>query len=183
LGGPTQSDEDLEREWRGGSRQAFADLFRRHYPAVVAYARRFTGDVSLAEDLVQQAFLNIFQRKSGSGRFKSLVYTVTRNLALNERRRRSRRYVAKTGLGECDPTAVQPQPVRQLITGEEQRGFEEALAALPEDLHEAFCLKETRGLTYAEVGKIMGLHPDAVRRRVGKALAQIRQALKSRSLL
>ncbi len=183
LGGPTHSDEDLEQEWRGGSRQAFAELFRRHYSGVVAYARRFTLDVSLAEDVVQQAFLNVFQRRSGSGRFKSLIYTVTRNLALNERRRRGRRYVAKTGLGESDPAGAQPQPVRQLITGEEQRGFERALAALPEDLREALCLKETRGLTYAEVGTIMGLHPDAVRRRVGKALSRIRQALKSGSLL
>ena len=42
------------------ARQAFGELFRRHYAGVVAYATRFTGgDTATAEDLTQQAFLNV----------------------------------------------------------------------------------------------------------------------------
>ena len=145
---------------------------------------QFTQDQAAAEDIVQQAFINVFQRKSGSGRFKSLIYTVTRNLALNELRRQGRKYVARSGLGEVEPHKPdQPGPVKQLIREEEERGLQAALDSLPDDLREAFCLKETRGMTYAEVGKIMGLHPDAVRRRVAKALTRIRDYLKSGSLL
>jgi RNA polymerase sigma-70 factor (ECF subfamily) len=183
LRGPTKrTDEDLEKAWRSGSRAAFADLFRRHYAGVVAYAKRYTGDLALAEDITQHAFMNVFQRKRGAGRFKSLIYTVTRNLALNERRRQGRKYVAKGGL-EVEPPGRPEQPLGGIVRREEEQGLADALAALPDELREAFCLKETRGLTYAEVGKIMGLHPDAVRRRVGKALAQIREKLKSESLL
>jgi RNA polymerase sigma-70 factor (ECF subfamily) len=180
---PPPSDEALESAWRAGSRVAFSDLFRRHYAGVVSYVRRFVGDTALAEDLAQQAFVNIYGRRTGSGRFKSLAYTVARNLALNELRRQGRRYVARSGLGEVEPRGSGPGPVRQLIEAEEQHGLAAAIASLPDELREAFTLKETRGLTYAEVGRAMGLHPDAARRRVAKALGLIRAHLGSGSLL
>jgi RNA polymerase sigma-70 factor, ECF subfamily len=179
---PNRTDEDLEEAWRSGSQPAFAELFRRHYAGVVGYAGRFTADLAMAEDVAQHAFMNVYQRKRGAGRFKSLIYTVARNLALNERRRLGRKYVAKAGL-EVEPAGHQVQPLQGLVRGEEESGLARALAALSDELREAFCLKETRGMTYAEVGTIMGLHPDAVRRRVGKALVQIREFLKSESLL
>jgi RNA polymerase sigma-70 factor (ECF subfamily) len=174
-GGP--SDESLELRWRSGDETAFAELFRRHYGGVVAYARRFLPDLGAAEDVVQQAFLNVLQRVEGRGRFKSLIYTVTRNLALNEIRRRGRRYVAQGGVEELDPPATSRAPLTNLIDDEEQVAFARALRALPDTEREAFSLKETRGMTHAEVGEIMGLHPDAVRRRVRKAHALLRRHL------
>ncbi len=167
------SDEALEGAWRRGSRQAFSALFRRHYRGAVAYALQFVGDAASAEDVVQQAFLNLLQRRRGQGRFKALLYTCVRNLALNERRRRGRRYVAQTGLREEDAPREAP-PLAGLVAAEERDLFQRAVAALEEEEREAFCLKETRGLTYAEVGRLMGLHPDAVRRRVAKAFARVR---------
>lgn len=181
LNEPDRSDEEFERAWRAGERSAFAALFRRHYPGLVAYLVRFTGgDRAAAEDLAQQAFVNILQRRRGSGRFKSLVYTTARNLALNERRRQGRRYVAKASLDGIDPPGG-PEPVLQrLVRAEERRGFAAALAGLPAEEQEAFALKEMHGMTYAEAGEVMGLHADAVRRRVTKAFAALRQALAPR---
>ena len=173
-----ESDEALERAWREGEASAFSELFRRYYPGAVAYAQRYLRDLSAAEDVVQQAFLNVLQRERGAGRFKSLVYTVTRNLALNELRRRGRHYVARGGVEELDPAGAGATPLSDLIAGEEERAFSNALRELPEAEREAFCLKETRGLTYTEVGEVMGLHPDAVRRRVKKAYGLIRQFLR-----
>ena len=169
-----ESDESLESAWRTGDEGAFSELFRRHYSGAVAYAERYLRDLAAAEDVVQQAFLNVLQRQAGQGRFKSLVYTVTRNLALNELRRRGRNYVAQSGVEEFDPASQSGVPLTDLIAGEEQRCFAAALRDLPEAEREAFCLKETRGLTYQEAGDVMGLHPDAVRRRVKKAFALIR---------
>ncbi len=172
-----ESDESLEQAWRTGDQAAFSELFRRHYSGAVAYAERYLRDLAAAEDVVQQAFLNVLQRKAGQGRFKSLVYTVTRNLALNELRRRGRRYVARGGVEELDPAGQEGVPLSDLIAGEEQRQFAAALRELPESEREAFCLKESRGLTYQEAGDVMGLHPDAVRRRVKKAFGLIRAFL------
>jgi RNA polymerase sigma-70 factor (ECF subfamily) len=182
LSGPQPSDEEIERSWRAGARSAFAELFRRHYPGVVAYATRFTGgDAATAEDLTQQAFMNVLQRQRGSGRFKALIYTVVRNLALNEQRRRGRRYVARTGLEAADPAGRETPPLSRLVQDEERDAFQTALKSLSDEEREAFCLKESEGLTYTEVGQVMGLHPDAARRRVGRALAKLRTVLRQES--
>lgn len=181
------SDEDHERAWRAGGSSGFAELFRRHYRGVVTYVARFTRDLGAAEDLAQQAFVRLLERagvqpggQSGdaAGRFRSLIYTVARNLALNERRRQGRRYVARasiSGLTE-EPASAGPDPLDGLVAAEELAGFRAALAALPDEDRAAFELKEVRGLTYAEAGARLGLHPDAVRRRVGRAYARLRTA-------
>lgn len=136
------------------------------------------GEVSAAEDVVQQAFVNLLQRRRGRGRFRALLYTTVRNLALNERRRRGRRYVAQVGL-PIEPAQAAASPDADLVRAEERRAVGAALATLPADEREALCLKETRGLTYREVGRVMGLHPDAVRRRVAKALTRLRGLLRT----
>ena len=171
-----RSDEELELAWRQGSQPAFAHLFRRYYPRVVAYAARLLGDHATAEDVVQQAFLNLYQRRSGSGRFRALVYTCVRNLAFNERRRQGRRSAPRPL--EQPPPAGGPATLDTLVHAEEHAAFARALDALDPEEREAFCLKEIEGLTYKEVGAVMQLHPDAVRRRVGKAMLTLRRSLK-----
>src|SRR4051812_9634980 len=94
-------DEDVERAWRAGAATGgLGELFRRHYLGVVRYLAKFTRDLAAAEDLAQQAFVRLLERRDGGrvgGRFRALVYTVARNLALNELRRQGRRYVARPG--------------------------------------------------------------------------------------
>ena len=179
VSGPTEpGDEDLEGRWRAGSSQAFDALFRRHYRGVVAYALRYAGDLSTAEDLAQQAFLNVLNSRPGSGRFKSLVYTVVRNLALNERRRQGRDYAPRGSLDGSEVDAGPRPALEGLVQDEEARAVRAALERLEPEEREAFCLKESEGLTYPEVGKLMNLHPDAVRRRVSRAFAKIRRLLR-----
>lgn len=177
-GSGDSSDEELEGRWRAGSDAAFDALFRRHYRGVVAYAQRYAGDLSTAEDLAQQAFLNVLNSRPGAGRFKSLVYTVVRNLALNERRRQGRDYAPR---GALDGSEIDqgPRPsLDGLVRDEEARAVRAALERLEPEEREAFCLKESEGLTYPEVGKLMNLHPDAVRRRVSRAFAKLRRLLR-----
>ncbi len=176
------SDEEHERAWRAGG-AGFSELFRRHYRGVVAYVARFTRDLGAAEDLAQQAFVRLLERAGlepgGGGRFRALIYTVARNLALNERRRQGRRYVARVGLSSLvdEPAGASDDPLDGLVAAEELAAFRSALAGLPEEDRAAFELKEVRGLTYTEAGARLGLHPDAVRRRVGRAYARLRLAL------
>lgn len=176
------SDEDHERAWRAGG-PGFGELFRRHYRGVVAYVAGITRDLAAAEDLAQQAFVRLLERagveRSGAGRFRALIYTVARNLALNERRRQGRRYVARASISALpdEPAGEAGDPLEGLVAAEELAAFRAALASLPDEERAAFELKEVRGLTYPEVGARMGLHPDAVRRRVGRAYARLRLAL------
>lgn len=180
--GDGTSDEEHERAWRAGGARGFAELFRRHYRGVVSYVARFTRDLAAAEDVAQQAFLRLLERRdvrAAGGRFQALACTVARNLALNERRRQGRRYVARASLsGLPEEPAERPQdPLAGLIAAEEVSALDVALKALSAEERAAFELKEVRGLTYVEAGARLGLHPDAVRRRVARAYARLRGAL------
>jgi RNA polymerase sigma-70 factor (ECF subfamily) len=183
------SDEAVERAWRSGAAGGFSELFRRHYRGLVSYLNRFTRDLTAAEDLAQQAFVRLLERReqpagealrAAGGRFRALVYTAARNLALNELRRQGRRYVARATIGGAEePADARGGPLEGLVAAEDLARFHGALAALPDDERAAFELKEVRGLTYAEAGAQLGMHPDAVRRRVAKAFERLRDGLAS----
>lgn len=178
------TDEDVERAWRAGAGGGLGELFRRHYRGVVSYLARFTRDLGAAEDLAQQAFVRLLERRDGgapsaAGRFRSLIYTVARNLALNELRRQGRRYVARASIAALpdDPVDARGGPLEGLVASEELGAFRAAVDALPEEERACFWLKEVGGLTYQEAGARLGLHPDAVRRRVAKAFERLRGAV------
>lgn len=171
------SDEDLERRWRAGSETAYGDLFRRHYPRAVAFAQRVLVDRSSAEDIAQSALLRIYETSRGkAGQFGALVLTTTRNLALNEIRRRGRRHAAKASLEGVDPSAAGELPPDEVSRLEESERIQKALDSLDGEERDAFALRRD-GKNYHEIATVMGLHPDAVRRRVAKALEIVRTAL------
>jgi len=176
---PVISDEDLESRWRAGSETAFGDLFRRHYPRAVALAQRVLVDRSTAEDVAQTAFLRIYETSRGKpGRFEALVLTTTRNLSLNEIRRRGRRHCARASLEGLDPKAACELPQEEVARNEESERLRRALDTLDGEERDAFALRRD-GKNYQEIATVMGIHPDAVRRRVAKALEVVRNALSS----
>jgi RNA polymerase sigma-70 factor (ECF subfamily) len=176
---PEVTDEELERRWRAGSETAFGDLFRRHYPRAVAFAQRVLVDRSSAEDVAQAALLRIYETSRGkAGQFGSLVLTTTRNLALNEIRRRGRRHAAKANLEGVEPHASGELPPDEVARGEESERLRRALDTLEGEERDAFALRRD-GKNYHEIATVMGLHPDAVRRRVARALEVVRNALSS----
>ena len=171
------TDVDLEQRWRAGSEEAYAELFRRHYPRAVAFVQRILVDRSTAEDVAQAALLRIYETSRGkAGRFDGLVLTTARNLALNEIRRRGRKHAARPGLEGVDAPTGAETPADAGARTEEETRIASALAALEGEERDAFALRR-EGKDYNEIGSLMNLHPDAVRRRVARALEAVRSAL------
>lgn len=173
------SDEELERAWRAGSESAFGDLFRRHYGRAVALAQRILIDRATAEDVAQAAFVRIYETSQGrDGRFDSLVLTATRNLSLNEIRRRGRRHCPRPGLDGV-PEPASSEPAGDVAAREEEAArVRDAVSRLEGDEREVLALRRD-GRSYTEIAEALGLHPDAVRRRMSKALDFVRGALSS----
>ncbi len=84
-------DEALEAQWKQGSAPAFAILFERWHGRAYAYAmRRTNGNVTLAEDAAQRAFVKLYASPpsgQGAGSFKTLLFTVVEHELVNEARR------------------------------------------------------------------------------------------------
>lgn len=168
------------REAREGGCSAFAELVRRHHPAVLALCRSMLNDPSEADDAAQEAFLRAWRglaEFSGGSGFGTWLYRIASNRCLDLLRARARRKTESLeDLIERDAGALEralgpgAKPLDRLEAGELAARL---LAGLPEEQRLALVLRETEGLRYDEIARVMGCSVDSVKARLKRA----RQAL------
>lgn len=162
----TGSDEELIERIRCGSpaeRDRSRDvLFRRYYPRVLSWCRRFSGDRQLASDLAQDVLLRVHERLhtfEGKSRFSSWLYTVTRRTVIN-RCVAARRRVALSLEEEQLPEPIDPTPGADEraeiseIAGELRRAMERDLEPLEAKV---LYLHHVDGMTLAAITEMLGL--------------------------
>ncbi len=162
------------------SAEAFAELVRRHLPLVHGAAlRRLGGDSHRAEDVAQQVFCAVARHAARLVRHPSLtawLYTATRNEVVSmiraENRRRAREQLAQT----MNPIAQEPEAAADW--SQLRPVLDAAMDRLEERDREAVLLRFFQGLPFAEVGRAIGLHEDAARKRVERALDRLREHLR-----
>ncbi len=178
-------DEALESQWKQGSAPAFAILFERWHGRAYAYAmRRTNGNVTLAEDAAQRAFVKLYASPpsgQGAGSFKTLLFTVVEHELVNEARRNTVR--KETGIDTTlrNKANEDETPDAKAASDEERREIAAALAELPEEERTIVLLREVEGLTFRQVCEATGFTRDMVRGRLGKALERLRRSLKRRA--
>ena len=85
------NDEDLMRRTQQGDRQAFSLLYERYSASVLSYLYRMLGNVEDVESIGQEVFLRAFRFAATyryPQKFSTWLFTITRNLAINQSRRR-----------------------------------------------------------------------------------------------
>ena len=174
------SDESLMRLIRQESHQAFAILVRRHTDRFFAGAYRMCGNTQEAEDMVQDAFLKIWQNpdiwKDDKGaKFTTWFYRILVNANI-DRLRKSQKLVADDTILPFIADAG-PTPESQTAAGEEQQTIERALAALPERQKTALTLCFYEGLSNAEAAESMGVKIKALESLLMRAKTGLREYL------
>lgn len=169
------TDEELmERYARTGDRAAFSVLFARFAPRLLGLFRRSTGDVALAQDLVQQTFLHIHRARRDfrrGAKVRPWVFAIAMNVRREHFRRAARR--PETPL---DPTRHQPSQPPDASTATE-RAVRRALAQLPEAQREVVLLHYYEGLSMQEVAQTVGASRSAVKVRAHRAYKVLRDIL------
>lgn len=176
---PRWDDEDLVREVKAGSEVALRVLLERHWEDLVRYALTFVDGQDQAEDIVQEAFVKLWSRRDTWRQEETLtpvLYRVTRNLALNETRRRAnfRRWAKKLRRSEEDPRLP---PHRRMQQEDLAAAVRRAVADLPERRREIFQLVRMHRMTYREAGKVLGISPQSVANQMSRAMVDLREAL------
>jgi RNA polymerase sigma-70 factor, ECF subfamily len=174
-----RDDEDLARRVAQGDRAAVEALLHRYWQPLIRYASRVLDDEAGAEDVVQDAFLRVWTRRAEAitTPVRAYLYRVTRNLAIDELRRRNartRRHLLH-GHFEVAPAAT---PAEVLQNERLRARVNAAIQALPERRREAFTLVYLRGLSYTEVSEIMGISPKTLGNHISAALAELRVTLR-----
>ena len=145
-------DEELMLASGRGDREAFAQLVRRHLGRSNAIAVRMLGSAAEAEEVVQEAFLRVWQkapswREDGGARISTWLARVIVNLCIDRRRRA--RSVPLEEVPEMPDTS--PGADETLALEERRQRVAAALAELPDRQRAAMVLSYYEGLSNAEV--------------------------------
>lgn len=158
--------------------QALDALLRQFWHPLVAYVSRMLGDVEAAEDVVQHAFVRLWERGHAVPRgddVRPFLYRVVRNLASNEWRRQ------RTQRSWIDDESMLPSPAALPSRGVEEDELAAALAAAVEQLparrREVFVLSRYHALSNAQIAEVLSIAPQTVANQLVSALRELRVML------
>ena len=148
--------EELYNRFRDGDDTAFDRILKLYYDGLLFFVTRYVRDVSTAEDVVIDTFLELLMHRSRYNfktSLKTYLYTIARNKSLNVLKRKSRTDVALDSVG--DNIADLHTIDSHMIDSERKRVISEALAELHEEMRSCIILVYFEDMTYEETAKIM----------------------------
>jgi RNA polymerase sigma-70 factor (ECF subfamily) len=192
---PANLDPDaaLMLRTKQGDRGAFTELVEKYKQPVMNLAFRTLRDLTEAEDLAQNVFLQVYKsrgRYQQTAKFSTWLFTIARNLCLNELRRRSRHpaeSIEEThaeneshdgGLQRQYEDKSQLAPPETLLQGELAQKIEEALAELPENQRSAILLCRQDDLSYEEIAGILDCSLSATKSLIHRGRETLKEKLK-----
>jgi RNA polymerase sigma-70 factor (ECF subfamily) len=177
-------ERSLVQRAQSGDEQAFATLFQLHKKRVYSVCLQMTKDVADAEDLTQEAFLQVFRSVNsfrGDSAFSTWLYRVAVNTVLMKLRRRKSPPV----LSLDEPVSAETPSLRRDVGKADPRlsgtvdriALRRAMEELPEGCRQIFDLHEVEGYQHHEIAKMLECS-------VGNSKSQLHKAkMKMRDLL
>ena len=163
--------------YQAGEAEAFDQLYALLGPALRRYLLALARDAQRADDLLQDAFLQIHRSRrtyNPSRPVRPWAFAVARHVWLMDRRTRRRKAPPHADL-ESTPDLPVPPAVEGLAREDELR---RALARVPGDRAESLLLHHVWGFTFEEIGKMLGIRAGAARVRASRAMTALRGLLK-----
>jgi RNA polymerase sigma-70 factor (ECF subfamily) len=185
-------DAELMLRVKRGDRAAFEELVHKFKQPVMNLVYRTLPDATEAEDLAQQVFVQVFKsahRYEAAAKFSTWLFTIARNLCLNEIRRRSR-HPAESMDAPGPSSDHEDPPMRQiedtrnftppdaLLQSELAAKIEEALAELPEKQRTAILLCRENELSYEDISAVVGCSLSATKSLIHRGRETLKQKLK-----
>ncbi len=168
-----------------GDHFAFEDLLRRHDRWVRAVIYGVLGDQDAVDDVAQQVWTVCWQRAKemrDPQRWRSWLYRLTRNAALDAGREKTRRRRREQATGQAwRQRAKQADADRSLARSQQHQTVLAAIEALPALYREPFVLRHVSGWSYKQIANLMGMPVDSVETRLVRARRLLRETLKDLS--
>src|SRR5664279_1350777 len=189
---PANLDPDaaLMLRVKQGDTGAFAELVDKYKQPVMNVVCRTLRDATEAEDLAQNVFVQVYKsahRYKQTAKFSTWLFTIARNLCLNEIRRRSRHPAESIEESHAEhedqprqqyEDKSQIAPPDNLLHGELAQKIEEALAGLPENQRTAILLCRQDELSYEEIAEILDCSLSATKSLIHRGRETLKEKLK-----
>ncbi len=156
-------------------------LLRQYWRSLVAYATRLLRDDAAAEEVVQRAFVRLWERDHqlpGGEEVRPFLYHMVRNLAANEWRRAASQSRWMEAVQREGAPVNAPGADTLYETEELAAKIEAAIETLPERRREVFVLSRYHGLTNAQIAEVLGISPQTVANQLVSALRTLRECLR-----
>src|SRR5437879_1315130 len=189
---PVNLDPDaaLMLRVKQGDTAAFTALVEKYKQPMLNFVRRTLRDETEAEDLAQVVFVQVWKsaaRYETRAKFSTWLFTIARNLCLNEIRRRSRHPAESL---DAPHPEREDQPLRQfedaktfsppdaLLHGELDQKIQQALSELPENQRLAILLCRQEELSYEDIARVLGCSLSATKSLIHRGRETLKQKLK-----
>jgi len=178
------TDETLLTEYLAGKTGSFELLVRRHAQELHQFVLRFTGDSTTAEDVVQEAFLQVHtsaDRFDPSRRFKPWLFTIAANKARDYLRKRTRRREVAFDAALSDDRESGSRfvhllsddgelPDEALGLDEQRRAVRSVVEEMPDNLREVLILAYYHRFAYKDIADVVGVPLGTVKSRLHSAV-------------
>ena len=181
---PGRVDRDLALAAATGDADSFEQLYQRHHRRVYSLCLRMTQNVSEAEDLTQEVFIQLY-RKVGSFRgdsaFTTWLHRMTVNQVLMHFRKKRSRVELTSEDGDPPPHAAvvgTEDPARMPVV--DRIEIDRALARLPQGYRTVLVLHDIEGYEHEEIARMLGIAAGTSKSQLHKARMKLRKLLKRR---
>ncbi len=174
------SEKQVLETIQSGNESAFEMIFKAYYQPLCRYAYSFLEDKEEAEEVVQSAFITVWEKRKSidiQTSLKSYLYRMVRNGCLNviKHEKVKQQHVAH----ELAVTEVSYESVSQKVYATElEIKISEAMKVLPEQCRLVFQLSRFEELKYQEIADQLKISVKTVENHMGKALKIMREQLK-----
>ena len=171
----------LVRSFKNGDERALGSMLDLYWDDLDRFANRILEDCDDSEDVVQEAFVRLWNGRSAWEREDSLrpvLYRIVRNLALNERRRSRNleRWIRRVELYGAPSV---PTPLDEAEEGDMKVHVRRAVDSLPPRRRDVFLLVRYQQLSYRETAHALGVSTQTVANQMSLAMKDLRAALET----
>lgn len=161
---------------RCGDQNAFEQVFRRYYEPLCRYSRRYTGSMAAAEDVVQELFSRLWERRThwNPTSIKNYLYASVRNRSINAAKRNKRQVAFDKGAAASQ---VNGSADSRMAHEELHRQVQQALSMLSDRQREVFYLSRNAGCSHQEIADILGVSVHTVETHMARALEKLHERL------
>ena len=176
-------DDILSKKIQEGDRTSFEILFRNFYAPLCNYAFKLVKSYDIAEDQVQEVFVNIWEKKKEwhpKGSIKSYLYKAVRNQSLNYLKHKQFVEEWKQKKAANSPTSFHPSTKKEADPEQVKKWVQEAIHQLPKKRRAIYELSRDHGLTYMEISRALNISIKTVETQMGRSLKHLRSYLKQK---
>ena len=180
------TDEKLMSLFQGGDENAYIILVNRYKDKLINFIYHYLKDSESAEDVVQETMIKLYQKKhyyKEIAKFSTWLYTIAKNLANTElRKRKNRKITLLSHFSKDDKTYEIPSDdleIGQQVQTDVVNGIiKNAVNQLSEKFKTVIILRDIQEISYEEISEIIGIPIGTVKSRINRARLQLQVELK-----